>query len=127
MRSARDRVRPPWNVNAAAEGAGLAALADEAHLARARGEVVMARAYLVDALRHLGLRVYPPAANFLLVDVGGTPVGDGQAFRGALLRQGICVRDCASFGLPSCVRIGVRAQAACARLVAAVTEVLRHA
>src|SRR5256714_1006349 len=125
--AALDRVRPPWNVNAAAEGAGLAALADEAHLARARGEVVMARAYLADALRHLGLRVYPPAANFLLVDVGGTPVGDGQAFRGALLRQGICVRDCASFGLPSCVRIGVRAQAACARLVAAVTEVLAHA
>jgi histidinol-phosphate aminotransferase len=125
--AALDRVRPPWNVNAAAEVAGLAALADEAHLARARGEVVTARAYLVDALPHLGLGVYPPAANFLLVDVGGTPLGDGQAFRSALLRYGICVRDCASFGLPSCVRIGVRTRPACARLVAAVTEVLRHA
>jgi histidinol-phosphate aminotransferase len=125
--AALDRVRPPWNVNAAAEVAGLAALSDEAHLARARGEVVTARAYLVDALRHLGLRVYPPAANFLLVDVGSTPAGDGQAFRNALLRYGICVRDCASFGLPSCVRIGVRTQAACACLVAAAAEVLAHA
>jgi histidinol-phosphate aminotransferase len=122
-----DRVRPPWNVNAMAEVAGLAALADEAHLASARGEVVTARAYLVNALRHLGLRVYPPAANFLLVDVGCTPVGDGQAFRSALLHYGICVRDCASFGLPSCVRIGVRTLAACARLVAAAAEVLAGA
>jgi histidinol-phosphate aminotransferase len=127
LTAALDRVRPPWNVNAAAEVAGLAALADEAHLVRARREVVTARAYLVDALRHLGLRVYPPAANFLLVDVGSTPVGDGQAFRSALLHHGICVRDCASFGLPSCVRIGVRMQAACARLVAAAAEVLAHA
>jgi len=127
-----DRVRPPWNVNAMAETAGLAALADGAHLARAQREVAGAGAYLVAALTHLGLRVYPPTANFLLVDVQGWQRGDvvgsdGRALRAALLRHGICVRDCASFGLPDCVRIGVCTQSACARLVAATAEVLTHA
>jgi len=129
---ALDRVRPPWNVNAMAEAAGLAALADGAHLARAQREVADARTYLVGALTDLGLRVYPATANFLLVDVQrwqrGDVVGsDGRAFRAALLRHGICVRDCASFGLPDCVRIGVRTQSACARLVAATAEALAHA
>ncbi len=129
---ALDRVRPPWNVNAMAEAAGLAALTDGAHLARAQREVADARTYLVGTLTHLGLRVYPPTANFLLVDVQGWQRGDvvgsdGRAFRAALLRRGVCVRDCASFGLPDCVRIGVRTQSACARLVAATAEVLAHA
>ena len=37
--SALDAVRPPWNVNAAAIAAGLAALSDGDHLARGRAVV----------------------------------------------------------------------------------------
>lgn len=109
---ALERVRPPWNVNAAAQAAGLAALADHAHLERAREVVASARTYLVRELSRLGLKVYPPAANFVLVGVG-----DGRRWRERLLRRGLCVRDCASFGLPDCVRIGVRTGPECARLV----------
>ncbi|MBI4300603.1 MAG: histidinol-phosphate aminotransferase, partial [Chloroflexi bacterium] len=53
-------------------------------------------------------------------------VGDAARFRAALLRHGCCVRDCSSFGLPDCIRIGVRSVPDCRRLVAAINEVLRE-
>ncbi|HEV8635035.1 MAG TPA: histidinol-phosphate transaminase [Chloroflexota bacterium] len=111
---ALEAVRPPWSVNAVAQAAGLAALADRAHVARARDEVRRARAYVTAELTRLGLRVFPSAANFLLVEVG-----DGAAMRAALLRHGLVVRDCASFGLPAHVRIGLRALPECQRLIEA--------
>lgn len=111
------RVRPPWTVSALAQAAGLAALLDPGHLERARRVVREGRAYLAAELGRLGLGVVPSTANFLLVRVG-----NGAAFRAALLRSGICVRDCASFGLPAYVRIGVRRLEECARLVEAARE-----
>ncbi len=114
-----DRVRPPWNVNAVAQAAGLAAISDEVHLARARSEVRRARAFLLGKLSALGFRVIPPSANFLLVEVG-----DAAAWRSLLLRQGLVVRDCHSFGLPRYVRIGVRPLPDCERLIAAFEEIV---
>jgi histidinol-phosphate aminotransferase len=112
--AALDQVRPPWSVNAVAQAAGLAALADEEHLTRARSEVRRARAVVSAGLTALGWRVLPSVANYLLVEVG-----DARTVRSALLRQGVCVRDCTSFGLPRHVRIGLRTVAECERLVAA--------
>ncbi len=116
-----ERVRPPWNVNAAAQVAGLAALEATAHLEEARRVVEEARVLVSGRLSALGLLVIPSATNFLLVRVG-----DAAAFRSALLDRGICVRDCASFGLPAYVRIGLRTVEECRRLVDAVGEVLRE-
>ena len=111
-----------WSVNAVAQAAGLAALDDDAHVEAARGVIREARAFLRTEFDALGLAVTPSAANFLLVKVG-----DGAAVRAALLRRGIAVRDCASFGLPEHIRIAVRRPAECARLVEALKEVLARA
>lgn len=113
------KVRAPWSVNAAAQAAGIAALADQGHLARARAAVAEARAYLVAELTRLGLAVVPPSANFLLVQVG-----DAAACRAALLARGCCVRDCTSFGLPQYIRIGLRTMPECRLLVEAMQEVM---
>jgi L-threonine-O-3-phosphate decarboxylase len=118
--SALDRVRPPWNVNAVACAAGLAALGDAEHLERARDEGRRARVYLTGELGALGWHVVPSAANFLLVDVG-----DAARVRAALLQRGICVRDCSSFGLPAYIRIGLRTVSECKRLVVALAAVGR--
>ncbi len=112
--AALDRVRPPWSVNAVAQAAGLAALRETTHLEEARDEVRRARTYLSAALGALGLPVLPSAANYLLVRVG-----DARSVRAALLRRGVCVRDCTSFGLPEYVRVGLRTVPECERLVAA--------
>lgn len=51
-------------------------------------------------------------------------VKDGQAFRSELLRRGILVRDCASFGLPGFVRIASRTPSENQGLLHAISEVV---
>jgi L-threonine-O-3-phosphate decarboxylase len=114
------RVRPPWNVNALAQAAGLAALADGDHLAHSLERLARAKGGLVEGLVASGLSVLPSAVHFFLVRVG-----DGTACRLALLRRRILVRDGASFGLPAFVRICTRRPEENARLVTAFREVLR--
>lgn len=116
MVAALGRVRPAWNVNALAQVAGVAALRDEAHLQTSLGLLGQAKAELVAALRNLGLAPLPSAVHFFLV-----PVGDARGFRQALLRKGILVRDCTSFGLPTYVRIATRRPEENAHLVKAIS------
>lgn len=114
------RFQHSWSVNAAAQAAGVAALADGAHVARGREAVRCGRSYLTQELGRLGLSCTEASANFLLAGVGAA-----AALRLRLLREHrVCVRDCASFGLPDHVRIGVRRMADCRRLAGALRQVL---
>jgi L-threonine-O-3-phosphate decarboxylase len=113
------RVRPPWSVNSMAQAAGLAALEDEAHLKRSLGKLARAREALIAGLRKLGLTISRSDVHFFLMRVG-----DGAAFRRALLQRRIQVRDCASFGLPAYVRIATRRPAENARLLVAIQKVI---
>ena len=109
------KVRPPWNVNAVAQAAGLACLADEAHVAASRRRLAEAKDYLVSELAKLGLRVLSSDTSFFLVEVD-----DARQLRARLLRRGLLVRDCHSFGLPRHVRIAARTLPECRQLVAAI-------
>lgn len=109
------KLQPDWSVNGLAQAAGLVALADESYLPDARKAVNEARDYLTENLNALGFCVLPSSANFMLVEVG-----DAARWRDKLMTDGIFVRDCASFGLPDCIRIGIRALPDCQRLVEAV-------
>jgi histidinol-phosphate aminotransferase len=113
------QARPAWNVNGLAQAAGLAALADQAYLQRCLVELAQASQSLVTDLRSLGLAPVPSSTHFFLL-----PVDDGAAFRSKLLRQGVLVRDCASFGLPTYVRIASRRPADNQRLLAAIAEII---
>lgn len=95
--------KPPWNVNACAQAAGLAALADDAHYARTLALLSEQKAVLYDGLYERGWPTLPSAAAFFLVQVG-----DAAAIRRALLAHGCLVRDCTSFGLPAYIRISPR-------------------
>ena len=85
----------------------------------ARKTIASSRDYLRRELESLGVAILPSHANFLLARVG-----DGAWVRGDLLRRGIAVRDCASFGLPEYIRIAVRRAEECRRLIEALGEVL---
>ncbi len=108
------KVRPAWNVNALAQAAGLAALADQSHLRQTLAALHEAKTELIAGLERLGRRAFPSAVHFFLLEVG-----NGAAFRRSLLRHGLQVRDCASFGLPAYVRIATRRPAENARLLQA--------
>jgi histidinol-phosphate aminotransferase len=111
------RICPPWNVNAVAQQAGLAAVAAEGYLRQCQLRLKRAKGYLVVELSRLGLPPVPSAANFLLVEVGSAP-----SFRQKLLQRRMLVRDCSSFGLPGYVRISPRTLPECRRLVRAIQE-----
>ena len=114
------RAIPPWSVSSLAQAAALVAVADVDHLRDVKKAVAASREHLVRGLERLGYQPYPGVANFLLV-----PVGDAARVAPGLLLRGIAVRDCASFGLPDCIRIGVRSIADQDRLLAALAETAR--
>jgi len=111
------KVRPPWNVNAVAQKAGIAALKDGGYLERCKSKIKQAKQFLVDELGQFGFNAVPSSTNFFLVRVG-----DAKAFRSVLLKKGILVRDCTSFGLPEYVRIAPRTMPECQKLITAVHE-----
>ncbi len=109
-----------WSVNSMAQAAGVAALGDTHHVDEGRKEMQTAKRYLINELGALGLHCTSSAANFVLVKVG-----DARALRQILLeRHRISVRDCASFGLPGHIRIGIRVKDDCERLVTALRKIL---
>lgn len=68
-----DRVRPPFNVSALAQVAGLSALRDRAHLRRSVGYVKKEIKNLEKSCKSLGLEVVPSVGNFLLLNVYPPP------------------------------------------------------
>jgi histidinol-phosphate aminotransferase len=114
--------RQPWSVNALACAALAACAADAATPARVAAEVAAARAELAAGLAALpGVRVWPSAANFLLL-----AVPDGPRVLAALRDAGIAVRRADSFpGLTrDHLRVAVRPPADNRRLLAALAEAL---
>ncbi len=104
--------QPAWSVNSAALLAGQVALRDPSFLADTLPRLWACSDALRAGLAALGLSVLPSSLPFFLVRTG-----DGARVRGALLRGGCLVRDCASFGLPAYVRIAPRAPADNQRLI----------
>ncbi|MBI4562915.1 MAG: threonine-phosphate decarboxylase [Candidatus Rokubacteria bacterium] len=104
------RWREPWNVNALAEAAGIAALADREYQEASRILVPRWREELQSGLRGFPvLRVFPAVANYLLVRLLD-PELTAPVLAGRLLRERVAIRDCTSFrGLGSVfVRLAVR-------------------
>ena len=114
------KVRPPWNVNIAAQKAGVTALKETDYLDQCKKKIMEAKKFLMDELAQLGFPLLPSTTNFFLVKVG-----DGRVFRSALLRYGILVRDCASFGLPEYVRIAPRTMPECRKLIITIKKLKR--
>ncbi|HEY6873824.1 MAG TPA: threonine-phosphate decarboxylase CobD [Geobacteraceae bacterium] len=113
-------LRPPWSVGTLAQAAGIAALADGGHGARTLGCVAAERAVLLEGLAGLpGVRVYPGAANYLLVRL--TNGMTAASLQERLLPERILIRDCANFaGLDErFFRVAVRSREENGRLLAA--------
>ena len=104
---ALNRVRPPFNVNAPAQAAGIAALEDTAFVARAVAHNDEWRPWLEREAAALGLVVHPSAANFVLLEFPGEPGRGAAAAYDFLLRRGIVGRTLANYGLSRCLRFSI--------------------
>jgi histidinol-phosphate aminotransferase len=119
-----ERVRGPFNLNAAAIAAGAAAMADRAFVEAAVEHNLRWSAFLSTELEKLGLKVTPSVANFLLVHFPETGKTADAADK-ALLAEGVVVRKVASYGLPNALRVTVGSEEACRKLVDVLSVFLR--
>ncbi|WP_076999448.1 histidinol-phosphate transaminase [Variovorax sp. KK3] len=94
--------RPRYNVGTPAQAAAVAALADEAFLARSYQLNAAGRAQLANGLHELRLASIPSSGNFLMAQVG-----EGRTVHARLLAAGIEVSLLDNYGLPHWLRITV--------------------
>ncbi|MBL8704380.1 MAG: histidinol-phosphate transaminase [Rhodospirillales bacterium] len=106
-----NRIRGPFNVNAAAQAAAVAALEDVAFTDATRTHNDIWRGWLADRLKALGLTVLPSVGNFLLVRFAATPGHNAVAADAYLARRGIIPRKVAAYGLPDWLRITIGTEA----------------
>lgn len=118
--AALEAQRPPWTTGAHAQAAAVAACSLDAFIADSRTRLLAARVKLEHGLRAIGLQSLPSSTGYLAVRTAAT-----AGLRERLLaRHRILVRDCASFGMPDCIRIAARGAADCARLLDALSREL---
>jgi len=117
-----NRIRGPFNVNAAAMAAGVAAVADAAHIEAARAHNEKWLAWLSAEIRKLGLEVTPSVANFVLIHFPkqkGRSAVDADAF---LTGRGLILRRVAAYHLPDALRMTVGTEEANRLVVEALAE-----
>ena len=115
-----NRIRQPFNVNALAQVAALAALDDESHVLECVRMIEAGRHYLYDEFNALGIKYVPSRANFILVDVGHSASDVFQR----LLKEGVIVRPLTPFGMESALRITIGTPQENRRLVKALRHVM---
>lgn len=112
--------RPPWSVNAYAESFAIAAFRHYEQLEDSREQITREREWLSRECADLGLFVFPSKANFLLLDTGQ----EATALFHQLVAEGVLVRDCTSFRLPTCIRVAVRTREENQQLIGALSACL---
>jgi threonine-phosphate decarboxylase len=111
----------PWNVNCLAQAAAIAALSDKEHVKKTLELVKEEKAFLMGELeRFKAVKVYPPDANFIFIDVRKSGVTAAQV-KENMLRHGVLIRDCSSFaGLDEYyIRVAVKTRRENEKLLAA--------
>lgn len=113
------RTRGPFNVNAVAQAAGIAAINDDnfqaASIEHNDAELIRVSA----AVEKAGFKTYPSVGNFILIRFPETP-GRTSADADAFLRQnGIVIRNVAVYGLPDCLRASIGTVAQNDQMIAA--------
>ena len=110
------KVSTPFAASEAALRAALAALDDDEHVEKSVEGAAWAREHI---RAELDAPTYPSEANFVLCEVG-----DGSAVAEAAQQEGVIVRDCTSFGLPTCVRVSCGTEEETRRAVETLNEIL---
>jgi len=113
------RLRQPFNVNAPAQWAALAALGDAEHVKKSLQVNREGLDYLQGEFGKLGLQFVPSQGNFILVRVG-----NGQDVFQQLIARGVIVRPMGGYRFPEHVRVTVGTMAENRKFVEALQKVI---
>jgi len=116
-----NKIRQPFNVNAMAQAAAMAALDDENHLQKTREMVFEGLAFFEKELGAMGIETVPSSANFILARTGS-----GRELFLALQKQKVIVRPMDPYGLGDFIRITVGTPEQNQRVVDALKAVLKN-
>ena len=119
-----NRIRGPFNVNAAAIAAGIAAIQDAAHVEASRAHNEKWLGWLTAEIGKLGLEVTPSIANFVLIhfpDIKGRTAEEADAF---LTQRGLILRRVSAYKLPNALRMSVGTEEANRLTVATLAEMM---
>jgi histidinol-phosphate aminotransferase len=122
-----NRIRGPFNVNAPAIAAGIAAIRDTAHVECSREHNSRWLAWLTEEIGKLGLPVTPSVANFVLIhfpETKGRTAAEADAF---LSKRGLILRQVTAYKLPNALRMSVGSEEANRLVVKALAEFLGKA
>ncbi len=112
-----EKIRQPFNINAAAQAAALASLNDPAHLEQSRRHNRREIQKFEEFCQAQDRRYVPSTANFILLHVG-----DGAKVYQALLKRGIITRPMSGYGLAEWLRISAGTSEANRRCLEALAE-----
>ncbi|MFW6151922.1 MAG: histidinol-phosphate transaminase [Verrucomicrobiota bacterium] len=115
-----NRVRQPFNVNAMAMAAGVAALEDIDHVKKTRQMVRDGYYLMTGRFSDLGLEYVDSRANFVLVKVG-----EGRKVFEAMQKRGVVVRPMDGYGLPDYIRITIGTREENEKCLGALEDVLQ--
>ena len=97
------KIKPPFDVNQAAQVAAIAALADSEHVEATRKMNAEGVELLTREFEALGFKVLPTQANFICVRIGER----AKELVAFLESNGMIIRGLTSFGMPEHVRVTV--------------------
>lgn len=92
-----DAIKNPWSLNSIGAYAGELLLSDEAYIRETRSLISSERKRICKKLRSFSsIRVYEPAANFVLLQICKENLTSHDVFVHAI-KQGLMIRDCSTF------------------------------
>lgn len=119
-----NRVRSPFNVNASACAAGVAAMKDRSFIDQsiAHNETWLVK--LTEGLADLGLSVTPSVCNFLLIHFPLEPGKTAAEADQFLTQRGFVLRAVTGYGFPNALRLSIGTEEANLGVLAALKEFL---
>jgi len=112
-----NRVRPPFNTSTLGQEAAIAALSDDAWVARSRAANTAGRQQLLDGLDRLGIPCSGTHGNFVLFSLE-----KADSIFQSLQQMGIIVRPLAGYGLPNHLRVTIGSEPQNARFLDALAQ-----
>ena len=115
--AALEKVRQPFNLNAMAQAAALAAIDDTDHLEATRANNAAGLEFFEQTLSEMNVETVPSHANFILANVG-----DGAGTFQKLQERSVITRPMTGYQLPEWIRISIGTPAENERCLAALRE-----
>jgi histidinol-phosphate aminotransferase len=117
-----NRIRGPFNVTAPAIAAGVAAIADRAHIDAAVAHNEKWLPWLTAEIEKIGLTVTPSVGNFILVHFPRDAQRTADAADAFLKSRAIILRKMGGYGLPGALRLTIGTEAENRAALAALSE-----